>query len=254
MIKKKWNELEWLQFEIFAEIPGLFHAIFLKKGGNSTGHFSSLNLSYNVFDDPLAVQKNISKVQEILVQEHPSAKLYWSQACHGRAITKIHSFSPQEEGAFDALATCEKGVALLIKHADCQAAILYDTKNHIAANIHSGWRGTVQNIYAETVHFLQKNYQTKPENLLVGIGPSLGPQEAEFKEYKTEFPSSFWAFQVKPFYFNLWEIGRQQLMASGVLPHHIEIAEICTKSNPEDFFSYRRNKITGRNGTIVMLK
>ena len=87
----------------------------------------------------------------------------------------------------------------------------------------------------------------------MGISPSLGPQSAEFTHYRHELPESFWAFQINPNYFNFWEISRWQLETEGILPHHIQIAEIDTRSTPEDYFSYRREKISGRHGSFIEL-
>lgn len=149
--------------------------------------------------------------------------------------------------------TDEKNVGLMIKHADCQAAIFYDPLHHAVANVHCGWRGNVKNIYREIVEAMGQRYGSRPQDLLVGISPSLGPQASEFRNYIKELPKSFWEFQIKPLYFDLWEISKQQLMGCGILSHHIEIAKICTFSTPEDCFSYRREKRSGRHATIVAL-
>ena len=142
----------------------------------------------------------------------------------------------------------------MMKHADCQAAIFYDPVHHALANVHSGWRGNVKNIYQTTILKMASVFGTKPQDLLVGISPSLGPQHAEFKNYKVEFPEHFWSFQVCPEYFDLWAIARHQLEEAGVLPYHIEIAGICTYANKEDCYSYRRDKVTGRHATLAMLR
>lgn len=146
-----------------------------------------------------------------------------------------------------------KGLGLLITHADCQAAIFYDPVHRALANVHSGWRSSVQNIYLETIHKMRERYGSRPEDLRVGISPSLGPEAAEFRDFKTLFPEPFWSFQTKAEYFNFWEISRWQLISAGVLPHHIEIAGICTYSTPKDWFSYRREPCSGRHGTIAAL-
>jgi polyphenol oxidase len=141
-----------------------------------------------------------------------------------------------------------------VRWNDCQAAILYDPIHRALANVHAGWRGNVQNIYRTAVQKMVHSFGSKPQDLLVGISPSIGPKHAEFKNYKSEFPEEFWEFQVKPTYFDLWQIARHQFESSGVLAHHIQIAEICTFDHPSDYFSYRRDKTTGRHATVAMLK
>ena len=172
--------------------------------------------------------------------------------CHGKDIVEVSHCTLQPLKG-DALTTSDRGIALMIAHGDCQVAIIYDPIHHAVTNVHSGWRGSVQNIYAEAILHMKTAYGSKPEDLLVGISPSLGPTAAQFIHYRTELPESFWEYQIKPDYFDFWAISKAQLTQAGVLPHHIEIAGICTYSNPQDYFSYRFNRTTGRNGTVVIL-
>jgi copper oxidase (laccase) domain-containing protein len=57
---------------------------------------------------------------------------------------------------------------------------------------------------------------------------------------------------VQPNYFDFWAISRAQLCGAGVLPENITVAEVCTYCN-QDYFSYRRNKETGRFGSVIGL-
>ena len=158
----------------------------------------------------------------------------------------------QYEG-FDGMLTEEKEVGLLIRHADCQAAIFYDPVQKALANVHCGWRGSIQNIYQKTIQKMEQLYGTRPSDLHVCIGPSLGPQSAEFKYYREELPRHFWQFQVRPTYFDFWAISEKQLLDAGVPKAQIEIARICTLRNTADCFSYRRHKNTPHHGTLVSI-
>ncbi|MBX9642076.1 MAG: polyphenol oxidase family protein, partial [Mycobacteriaceae bacterium] len=180
-------------------------------------------------------------------------QLVWGRANHGKSIAVIDEHSPEEVVNYDGLITSTPGVTLMMRHADCQIALFYDPKNHAAANVHAGWRGSVANIYAETVQQMQQVYGSYPSDLLVCVSPSLGPDEAEFIHYRSELPEEFWAFQVRPTYFDFWSISEFQLQAAGILPHHIEVARLSTYSNPHDYFSYRRDKKTGRHATCMTL-
>ncbi|MGA8164602.1 MAG: peptidoglycan editing factor PgeF [Waddliaceae bacterium] len=249
MIRREKNGIIWLEFELFAENPHLKHGVFLRHGGQSRGEFSSLNLSYSAGDQTQDVATNLKRVASIL--DLPT--LISPFQCHGKAIAQVRGGENPTLLQCDALTTSCPDIGLLIKHADCQSAIIYDPIHHAMANVHSGWRGSVQNIYQETIRFMKRAYGSLPQELLVGISPSLGPGNAEFIHYRSEFPKDFWQFQVKPCYFDFWEISRWQLMQCGILPHHIEIAEMCTYSMSQDCFSYRREKRSGRLGTIVAL-
>lgn len=249
MRRNEENGIVWMTFELLLQFPKLKHGIFLRHGGVSSGEFSTLNASYSVGDDENAVIKNRKKIQNAFDLEH----LVSATQVHGNQLEEISLDSINLNRTCDGLTTNIPDIGLMVLHADCQAAIFYDPINHALANVHSGWRGSVQNIYQESILKMNNLYGTDPRNLHVAISPSLGPEKAEFINYKVELPKAFWDFQEKPYHFNFWEISRMQLQKCGVLPHHIEIAEICTYSNPKDYFSYRRKKISGRHGTLASL-
>lgn len=140
----------------------------------------------------------------------------------------------------------------MIKHADCQAAIFYDPVKQAIGAAHSGWRGAVAKIYTQTIEAMQMNFGTDTRDLLVGISPFL--RHAEFKNYKFEFPEEFWEFQIKSGYFDFGAIARNELNAAGILSQHVNISAHCTFADPENFYSYRREKSTGRHGTIIALR
>lgn len=239
--------VSWLTFDLFEPFPHLVHGVFLRHGGVSQGAFHSLNFGLSQGDLPEHVAANVHKAKGALDITHCCT--LWQH--HGNTVVQGQINQP---AAGDALTTQQRDLGLLILHADCQAAIFYDPIHHAVSNVHCGWKGNVCNIYQETVAAMDALYGSRPEDLLVGISPSLGPQASEFINYKIELPQSFYPFQFKPYYFDLWQISRWQLIACGILPHHIEVAEICTYSTTEDFFSYRRVKASGRHGTIVALK
>lgn len=249
MQHKKNKEVEWLEFDLLTEISRLKHGVFLRHGGQSIGPYASLNLGAYVGDSPEAFSKNVS----ITTDTFSLPNLVWTQQEHGKHISKITNPAQKEVPQGDVLTTSCPGVGLMITHADCQAAIFYDPIHHAVANVHAGWRGSVLNIYAETVAFMKDHYGSQLQDLLVCISPSLGPQDAQFVNFQTELPQSFWAFQPIPTYFDFWAISTMQLLECGILPHHIEIARISTFAHPEDYFSYRRDRITGRHGTVVAL-
>ncbi len=256
MIRKKNGNVEWLEFELLADEPNIVHGCFLRHGGVSQGSFATLNTLQKFGDDAANIQKNRALILESLQLE----KLVAGNHMHHAHIEHIQK-ADERELECDGLMTRNKNLGLLVTHADCQSAIFYDPIAQAIANIHAGWRGQVKNIYREATLRMNQVFDSKPENLLVCISPSLGPQNSEFKNYTEEFPQEFWPFQIKPAYFDLWAIARHQLESCGILPHHIQIAEMDTYSNSSDFYSYRREracgrteKITGGHGTIVGLK
>ena len=254
MHRKKWNGLEWLEFELLSNFPRVKHAVFTRRGGCSQGPYACLNTGFHQGDNPEHVAANLEKISSQLKFETPCWINYvWGKAVHGKEIAHVQADSPQQVIGYDGLITNQQGLSLMMKHADCQVALFYDPKNHAAANVHAGWRGSVANIYREAVIHMRNAFGSDPADLHVCITPSLGPDEAEFINFRTELPEPFWAFQVKPHYFDFWALTTHQLQAEGVLPHHIEIARMGTLANPADFFSHRRDKITGRNAACITL-
>ncbi len=250
----KKNGIEWLEFDLLADIPKVKHATFLRHGGSSTGSFSSLNTGWHVGDFPFHVEKNIERIKQQLSSEISSWNGFCSsRASHGKEICIVTEKTPQDLVDFDSLITITPRRSLLMKHADCQIALFYDPVHHIAANVHAGWRGSTLNIYQKTIDVMKYQFGAQPSNILACISPSLGPQHGEFVYYQKELPQEFWKFQIRPHFFDFWSISEMQLQEAGILPHHIEIARLCTYADPSHFFSHRRDKITGRHATCITL-
>lgn len=250
MIYKQDSGIQWIEYELLNKIPGLQHGTFLRHGGVSTRPFDSLNLAYEIGDNEQAVRKNMDKVKQVI----GCKEIHWARQVHKSGIHHLTEESPTIIDACDAFICNTPGLACMIKHADCQAALFYDPIHKAYANVHAGWRGSVVNIYAQTVQAMQNHFGTEPKNLLVCISPSLGPEQAEFIHYQKELPKAFWTFQVKENHFDFWKISQQQLLDIGILDKHIEIARICTQTNDRDCYSYRRKKVNGRHGTCIYLK
>ncbi len=248
MIRKEKNGIAWLEFELLQSFPELSHGVFLKQGGCSQSPYGGLNTGYDIGDDPEAVKANLDRIQETLGLPRIDA----GRQRHQNHLVEVTPTPFAQRPECDGLYTNVRGAGLMVKHADCQVGIFYDPVCKVVATVHSGWRGSVLNIYAMMIERLRDRFGCHPANLHVAISPSLGPQWAEFKNYREELPEAFWDYQVRPLYFDFWAISRSQLEVCGVLSHHIQIAEICTY-NDKEFFSYRRDKPTGRNATVAAL-
>lgn len=249
MQRKTHDHIEWLEFDLLADFPRLHHAVFLRKGGCSQPPFDSLNIAKLEGENEKDVEENLLRIQKQLKFQ----RFVMGRCCHQDRIAFVDETSPSEIKDYDGLMSRAPGISLMMNHADCQIGLFYDPKNHAIANIHAGWRGSVKNIFGKTVTQMQKQFGSNPADLLVCISPSLGPENAEFINYAIELPQEFWQFQVKPLYFDFWSISECQLQNAGILTHHIEIARLCTYANPSDYFSYRRDKVTGRHATCITL-
>lgn len=238
-----------LEFELLSYEKKLKHKIFLKHGGFSKSEYSSLNFSYSVGDEVECVKNNLNKVKATL----PSVPIIIGKYSHGNKLHEVRKEALQRDGDYDGLITEVPFLGLAVTHADCQAGIIYDPIKHKVANIHCGWRGNTALIYTKAIQYMKDRWGCSPENMLVGISPSLGPNHSEFIHFKDEFPKHLHSYANQSSYVDLWKMTEDELISNKILPHHIEMARICTYSDSKNFFSYRRDKITGRHMTLVYL-
>ena len=243
--------LNYLQFPKLSALDGFFHGIFLRRvpeGGPSPEDFN-LGMGCGTPEDKVRV--NRQRMLEVFGQE--LAGVYAHQT-HGTRVgiwnsKSISAGDVRLDG--DALVTSRKSAALVIQTADCQAIIIIDPVRRVIANIHSGWRGSVGNIIGGTLQTMSTEYGCRPQDMVCGIGPSLGPCCAEFVNYRSELPESFWEYRRSGDYFDFWEISRNQLREAGIPNDQINVSGICTKCNQHLFFSYRGDPRTGRFATVV---
>lgn len=140
----------------------------------------------------------------------------------------------------DALITDQPDITLLIKVADCQGVLMFDPVTQTIAAAHSGWKGSCLNIIGKTVKEIQRVYEVKPENLLVGIGPSLGPCCARFSDPWKELPEFIHPYILDHDHVDFWSLTLKQLKEEGIKSEHIELPGECSKCNAEKYFSHRR--------------
>ena len=242
---------EFLDFRF----PGLEHVrcVFTTRGGGcSTGPWTGGNLSLEVGDDEGAVRANRTALRNALsVKVWQELRQVHGQDMHMNPGDDCFA-GPLLEG--DGLATDRAGHALVIKTADCQALLMADaTGRHVAA-LHCGWRGNVLNFPGKGVRAFGDRYGLSPADIMVVRGPSLGPGRSEFVNFETEWGPAFAPyFDPNTRCMDLWRLTRDQLLEAGVPAARIFSLDICTASSPQ-FFSYRRDKITGRQAGIIWME
>ncbi len=248
--------METLRLSNLSAIEGVQHHIFSRHGGCSQGDYASLNLSLSVGDDDGVVQQN----RRMIMEHMQTTCLAFLNQVHGPQILTVdqQSFSngiPESLyiGTGDAMITDVPGVALVVLVADCQAVLMADPVKRIIANVHVGWRGNVNHILCRTITEMQGRFGCNPEDLQVGISPSLGPCCAEFVKFTHEIPERYWHHKDQQNRFDLWALSREQLQLKGVSPENIHVSGICTRCRTDNYFSYRASKITGRFGAAIQL-
>ncbi len=250
MLQKKINETKYFQFPKLSQYPEINHGIFTRHGGVSEGKYKSLNIGNNVGDSSDKVSDN----KKIILKIIGGKTLVTLKQIHSSHVTDYGNDKTSDEPVeADAVITDIKGATLLIQTADCQAILLYDPIKKVIANIHSGWKGSINNIIGNTVNLMVANYNSNPSDISAGIGPSLGQCCAEFTNYELEIPEKFWQYKNENNHFNFWALSHDQLFEAGILKDNIEISKFCTKCNQDLFFSYRRDKVTGRLANMISI-
>jgi YfiH family protein len=151
--------------------------------------------------------------------------------------------------------SAEPGWLLAVSVADCIPVLMYDSVNGVVAGIHSGWRGSADNIVGRTIERLSGEFGTSPRDLFVYAGASAGACCYEVGE---EVASGFDSRHRRPlgtgkFLFDNKGVVLQQLLDAGVAAERIELDERCTICDPT-LHSYRRDgKRSGRMFGVIGL-
>jgi YfiH family protein len=259
VVKK--DGLVYLTIPAFEETGMVKHCFTSRIGGVSQGIYSSLNTSIDKEDPIEAVCKNLEIVCGAIDIDY--TKLVFSKQIHEdniRVVTEADkgkglTISSDIVNA-DGLMTNIPGIPLITFYADCVPLFFLDTRNRAIAVTHSGWKGTVLKIGVKTLKQMNEVYGTRPEDCLIGIGPSIGPECFEVgHEVAQEFKENFenWAdlnepFGADKFKIDLWKANKLMLIEAGVPEKNITISGFCTMCNEDLFFSYRRDK--GRTGSL----
>ena len=163
---------------------------------------------------------------------------------HSNRILVVESTGLQGEG--DALISNGPGIGLAIRTADCLPILMADPANRAVAAIHAGWRGVILEIASKTVEAMTQRFGSKPEDLLIAIGPGIGPCCFEVgPEVSTQFQLSGRAKV------DIIETTTRQLRRKGVRESQISASRLCTYCNVELFESYRRDR--GAAGRMISM-
>ncbi len=224
-----------------------------RHGGSSMPPFDSLNLSLAVGDDPRSVAENLSTAASL----SSARRLTGLRQVHGTELLCVDDapFAVQEGGLepeADGLLTDTAGVGLLIRTADCQAVSIIDPKRPAISNIHCGWRGIAGGLIGRAVSEMERIYGSEPAELVAVIGPSIGACCCQFRHWRSLLPGWMQKFVDSRAHIDLKAASCHMLMECGLTPERILVSPECTVCN-SSYFSYRRDGITGRNGTVALL-
>jgi YfiH family protein len=218
-----------------------------RAGGTSSGNFASLNLSERVGDDPPCVARNRAILTACLPAE-PA----WMKQVHGTAVIVPERTAPEMEA--DAAVTRRVARVCAVTTADCLPVLLSDRSGQVAGIAHAGWRGLAAGVIESTVRAMGS-----PADLIAYIGPGIGPHRYEvgedvrraFVDRDSAAAASFAPARDGKYFADLYALARGLLAAAGVA--EVYGGGFCTASE-ERFFSFRRDRTTGRMASLIWLE
>jgi hypothetical protein len=224
-----------------------------RTGGVSLPPYDLLNLGSHVNDEPAAVAENRRRLRQLA--ELPAEPLWLSQV-HGTDVVDA-AIAPPGTTA-DACFSATPGLVCAIQTADCLPVLFCDTRGRVVAAAHAGWRGLAAGVLEQTVAAMGRQ-GASPDTILAWLGPAIGPQafevgdevRATFVEYDPAAALAFVARGNDKWLADIFRLARQRLLACGV--ERIYGGGICTVSDPARFFSHRRDRISGRQASLIWL-
>ena len=222
-----------------------------RSGGVSQGAFSSLNLGAHVGDDPSAVAANRGRVVAS-VQGTP----VWLSQVHGIVVFDAARFSDGDQPPeADASFSSKAGSVCAVMTADCLPVLFCDLAGSVVAAAHAGWRGLLAGVLDETIAAMGE----PGRNLMAYLGPAIGPQAFEVgDEVRSAFVAldeasvaAFKPLQPGKWLADIYLLARQRLAGQEIT--RIYGGSFCTVSEPDRFFSYRRDGQTGRMASMIWL-
>lgn len=218
----------------------------------SCGPYESMNPADHVGDTETAVVANRARLQQLL--QLPAAP-HWLQQVHGTHVIDAALFgeqAPQADGSWSARA----GVVCAVMTADCLPLLLTDREGTCVAAVHAGWRGLSAGVIEQAISCMH----APGDSLMAWLGPAIGPSAYEVgAEVRDSFLShaacAADAFQPNGaghWLVDLYQLARQRLAACKVTA--VYGGQLCSYSDANRFYSYRRDGVTGRMASLIWLQ
>ncbi|MDB5800430.1 MAG: hypothetical protein JWL63_1369 [Rhodocyclales bacterium] len=228
--------------------PNVKAFVTTRHGGVSAGPYQSLNLGDHVGDAVQDVAENRRRLSSLL----PAAPR-WLRQVHG--VKVCHADNACGDDTADAVLARQADVVCAIMTADCLPVLLTDRAGSVVAVAHAGWRGLCDGVLEACV----ASMQAAPAELIAWLGPAIGPAHFEvgpevreaFLHHSAEAAMAFRPGKADRWMADIFLLARQRLSAAGVPATAISGGDLCTVSDADRFFSYRRDGITGRMASLI---
>ena len=244
----------YLSFPALEALEMVSHGFSTRLGGVSEGIYSTMNFTFTRGDDPEHVMENYRRMAQVLdadlgrmvlsYQTHTANVRVVTEADAGKGIVRERDYRD-----VDGLVTNVPGITLVTFYADCVPLYLADPVHRAIGLSHSGWRGTVNRMGAETLKVMKEAFGTNPEDTICCIGPSIcqdcfevGEEVAEAfgKAFADQYHRElFYRKENGKYQLDLWRANQIIFAEAGVKPENIHTTDICTHCNPDLLFSHR---------------
>ena len=242
---------DWLRPDWTA--PGVGALMTTRAGGVSRGAFDSMNLKPGLGDDAAAVATNQARLAQAI-----GAPPVWLEQVHGHEVLRLRE--GQGGACADASFSTEPGVACVVQVADCLPVLFAAPQARGVAAAHAGWRGLAAGVLEATLAALCKATGCAPQEVQAWLGACIGPRRFEvgsdvlaaFGADPARAAPRFAPHADGKWLADLPGLARDRLTAAGV--RHISGGRWCTVEDASRFFSFRRDRRTGRMAAAVWLE
>lgn len=221
-----------------------------RQGGISQAPFDTLNLASHVTDSLLAVENN----RKNLYRDLGCSPVIWLNQTHSTHV--INADQPSVLLTADAIYSKKKNTVCAVLTADCLPILICNRQGSCVAAVHAGWKGLAGGVIEKTIRVLD----TPIKDLLVWLGPTIS--QAAFTVGKDVYiaftqqtalhnDNAFKVVDSEHWLADLILLAKQRLLALGI--QSIYSSDLCTYKNTDRFFSFRRDKITGRMASLIWI-
>jgi hypothetical protein len=211
-----------------------------------------LNLGTHVDDDASTVQQNRRLLKALLPSEP-----VWLNQVHGTSVVTADDVTGVPEA--DASIAMIPGTVCVIQTADCLPVLFCDVRGRVVGAAHAGWRGLLHGILENTIDRMRA---AGADEIIAWMGPAIGPQAFEvgaevmqaFTARDSGMLKAFTRVPVQPekYLADIYQLARRALNQRGV--NKVYGGGFCTVTQRDSFYSYRRDRITGRMASLVWIK
>jgi len=220
-------------------------------GGISQAPYDSFNLGLHVNDDNKAVLANRQRLTQLAGL--PSAPL-WLEQVHGTRVIDAKNWHAGIKA--DAIYSEQVNQVCTVMTADCLPVLFTEANGSQIAAAHAGWRGLLNGVLENTV----SKFSCERKNILAWLGPAIGPQQFEvgaevydaFLSHSAEAESAFRPQGDDHYLADIYRLARQRLNQLGV--ESVYGGHYCTVTEADRFFSYRRDRDTGRMASLIWIE